>query len=186
MVPSCEENSTTVCTPGTVANVINEISSWVPNDNVTARSGAIGGGGRSVASISAFNTPRRLNFPHLNSDWDAVFDNTIVEGLPAGWRVTWAVLYTGLDADGLPFMMVYEGVSTYPTGELGPPVLNAISRNPSGPDEATLTEVLKALKDLGNEELTELVNDLAPTEWDRELQGVPVICGTQCMGNQPV
>ncbi|KAJ4249134.1 hypothetical protein NW762_012468 [Fusarium torreyae] len=182
---TCEQNNTADCHPGTLAGGLNEVTTWVPADNKTALNGAIGGGGREVASIRAFNTPRRLNFPALNSDWEAVFDNTILSGPGKGYKQTWSVVYWGLDEDGKPFMIVHEAPATFPNGTIGVPAVHVISINRAGPDDASLAAVLEALLNLENTELTTQINNLGTTKWDDGLEGGPAICGADCMKNEP-
>lgn len=185
VMATCEQNTTAACPPGTVAGVLNELTTWVPADNKTALNGAIGGGGRELASVRAYNTPRRLNYPALNSDWDAVFDNTIVLGPGTGFMQTWSVVYWGLDVHRLPFMIVHEAPATFPSGEIGTPAVHVISINPVGPGEESLAEVLEALVSLGNGELTNEINSLGATKWDDDLEGGPAICGSKCLRNEP-
>ncbi|KAK1467207.1 hypothetical protein CMEL01_11200 [Colletotrichum melonis] len=183
-IATCEKNNTADCSPGTLAGELNEITTWTPADNKTARNGAIGGGGREVASVRAYNTPRRLNFPTLNSDWDAVFDNTILDGPGKGFMQSWSVIYWGMDAKDLPFMVVHETPPMFPNGNIGTTAVHAISINRDGPDHESLSAVLEALMDLGNAELTRDIKKLGMTKWDDALKGGPAICGSKCMKNE--
>uniref|UniRef100_L2FI22 Uncharacterized protein n=1 Tax=Colletotrichum fructicola (strain Nara gc5) TaxID=1213859 RepID=L2FI22_COLFN len=183
-IATCEKNNTADCTAGTLAGELNEITTWTPADNKTARNGAIGGGGREVASVRAYNTPRRLNFPALNSDWDAVFDNTILDGPGKGFMQSWSVIYWGLDAKEMPFMVVHETPPMFPNGEIGVTAVHAISVNRDGADNESLSAVLEALMDLDNAELTRDIEKLGETKWDNTLKGGPAICGSKCMKNE--
>ncbi|KAF9870572.1 hypothetical protein CkaCkLH20_11878 [Colletotrichum karsti] len=183
-IATCEKNNTADCTQGTLAGELNEITTWTPADNKTARNGAIGGGGREVASVRAYNTPRRLNFPALNSDWDAVFDNTILEGPGKGFMQSWSVVYWGVDVEKLPFMVVHETPPMFPNGDIGGTAIHAISINRNGPDHDSLSAVLEALMNLGNAELTRDIEKMAATKWDDALKGGPAICGPGCMKNE--
>lgn len=63
--------------------------------------------------------------------------------------------------------------------------MHVISISDAGPDESCLSTVLEALVNLGNKELTSLVQNLGPTKWDNNLQGGRAICGFNCMNNKP-
>ncbi|VUC26901.1 unnamed protein product [Clonostachys rosea] len=180
---TCLANSTSLCPLGGLHGVINEVTSWAPADNKTALNGAIGGGGRPVASVRAYNTPRRLNFPELNADWDAVYDNTITDGPGKGFMQSWSVMHWSLDEKGMPWMVVHEAPALFPNGEWGVPAVHVISQNRDGVDESTLRTVLEALKDLGNDEVTEQVEILEFTRFDGNLPGGAVICAELCQKN---
>ncbi|KAF2996964.1 hypothetical protein E8E14_004454 [Neopestalotiopsis sp. 37M] len=181
---TCEANTTSSCPTGSLAGVINEVTTWVPADNKTALNGAIGGGGRAVASVRAYNTPRRLNFPKLNSDWDAVYDNTIVDGPGKGYMQSWSVLHWSLDGSAMPWMVVHEAPALFPGGVWGVPAVHVISQNRHGVDEGTLVAVLEAIKGLGLEEVTEQIEKLGETKFDETLLGGPAICGDKCQRNE--
>jgi hypothetical protein len=190
--PTCTQNSTTDCAPGTRAGELVEFTSWALTEatiNSTSTNrfdfGARGGGNRSVASIVGYHTPRRFKVPDLGPRWDSVFDMNITQGIPAGYTKPWAVLYWGVDAAGWPFMLVHEGAATTRGQQSSIPLMDAVSRRPTGPDQGSLTQVLEALVALGNQHITDLVKELGPVTWDYNLAGGSAICGKGCIINAP-
>jgi hypothetical protein len=187
-VPSCVENRTDVCAPDTVRGQMLDITTWVLNQQANSTAahdfGARGGGDRPCASFVGHHTPRRMNNPELGLEWDGVFDVAGLDGVMAGYRNQWAVLSWGLDAVGVPFMVVHEAASTM-NGETDRlPLMDVITRSPTGVHAGSLAGTLDALIELGNKELTDMVNELGPVEWDYELQGGPAICPQGCLENR--
>ena len=116
---TCAANTTSECPTGSLSGIVNEVTTWTPADDKTALNGAIAAGNRSVASIRAYNTPHRLNHPKLNSDWDATYDNSILDGPGKGYAQSWSLLHWSLDASGKPWMVVHETPALFPNGVWG-------------------------------------------------------------------
>lgn len=177
-----------------------EITTWAieedtpPNDNGTDADdgnhpfdfGARCAGDRPCASFLGYHTPRHLTSPDAGPEWAGVFDVAGTSGVMDGYENQWSVLAWGLDAKEIPFVIVHEDQSSTNGVVNQPPTLDAISRNPEGPDAGSLREVLDSLVGLGNEVINGMVEELEGVEWDRGLAAGPAICPEGCLKNMVI
>lgn len=160
-----------------------DMTTWASDGEAPLDFGARGGGNRSIASIFAYDTPRRLADPTLGPEWDGVFDVRVTDGVIEGFAEEWSVLYWGVDALDEPFMIVYEGEGGTSPESAMPPCVDAMSRSVNGPDAESLEKVLKALEELGDVDFSEELQAMGAVMWDHELEEGAPICGKGCMAN---
>ncbi|KAI4931242.1 hypothetical protein J4E85_003832 [Alternaria conjuncta] len=103
-------------------------------------------------------------------------------GILVGATCQYSILVWGCDANRVPY---YASYSTAVEFTQTPPGIDLMSTSDQGPDQETIDAVLKALKKLGNEEITKYVVALERMVQDGGRRGMPrATCDEYCKTNQ--
>ncbi|THH31224.1 hypothetical protein EUX98_g2993 [Antrodiella citrinella] len=136
----------------------------------------------STVVITAYgvDTPRRSNDKSLGAEWDDVYDY-VGKGNISPDNNTFEIISWGYDTDGVPYAVIYETPVAATDATAG---LDIESRSDTGPSETTLQAIKDALLSLGNEQITELVNQTVPLVQNGARKGsAPVVCDAFCVDN---
>lgn len=118
-------------------------------------------GNDTVFTTYGVDTPR----PNLPATLD--FAGT---GILTGATSEFYILFWGCDANRVPY---YGSYSTATNLTQTPPGIDLLSTNDQGPDQATVNAIIKALKDLDNDEITKYVDKLARVDQDGGRRNMP-------------
>ena len=91
-------------------------------------------------------------------------------GVLAGATGEFSMIAWGCDAKGIPYYASYSNATELTNTPAG---IDLMSTNDEGPDQATIDAVVRALKKLGNAEITVLVDSLTRMVQDGGRRGMP-------------
>lgn len=131
-------------------------------------------GSPTIYSIFGSDTPVRSNQRTLGPEWDYAFEFAASLG-SNNTNYMWSMIGWGYDTCGVGYFVVYEDSS---------PTLDILSRSDDGPSESTLEEIFSAIRELGNGELAQLVNQTVAMVQNGARRGSPPFqCGVDCVNN---
>lgn len=100
-------------------------------------------------------------------------------GVLTGATSEYYFLAWGCDANRVPY---YSSYSTATNLTQSPAGIDLLSTNDQGPDQATIDAIIKALKSLGNEEITSLVEQLKRIVQDGGRRNMPRVSTQTSLG----
>ncbi len=138
------------------------------------------GNSSTIQTVYAIDTPRRSTQKSLGPGWDYVHDYAPARGIP-GFSNAWEFLAWGYDTWGVGYIVLYEA----PVASAGiSACFDILSRSDIGPSRDTLEGIHKALRGLGNADLTGLVGQIIPLVQNGARRGMdPVACDAACLNN---
>lgn len=136
----------------------------------------------TVRTAYGIDTPRRSNNKTLGSGWNDVYDFVGTGGL-AAVNNSIEIMAWGYDTEGVPYTVMYETAVLDPA-QPQPADLDIDSKSDMGPTNATLHFIFKALLELGNQDISELVKQTVPLVQNGARRGLgPVVCDAACVNN---
>ncbi|KAJ3476874.1 hypothetical protein NLI96_g10861 [Meripilus lineatus] len=129
----------------------------------------------ALHAVYGIDTPLRSIHRSFDSKWDYSFHLVGVGG-STGFNLTWAITAWGYDSSGIGYFLLYEH---------NPPNFDIFSKSDSGPSHETLESIHKAVRELGNEKLSQAVGHIVPTMQDGARRGEPPFqCDMACIDDK--
>jgi hypothetical protein len=97
-------------------------------------------------------------------------------GVIAGATSEYSMTAWGCDVKGIPYYVSYSTATELTSTPAG---IDLMSTSDEGPDQSTIDTVIRALKKLGNEEITRLVESLTRMAEDGGRTGLPRVSASQ-------
>lgn len=143
------------------------------NDLTTAQIG----NSPALHAIYVIDTPLRSINESFGPKWDDTFQGVGVGGA-AGFNLTWAIVAWGYDTIGVGYFVIYEH---------SPPnsAFDIFSRSDGGPSPETLRSIDEAMRKLGDQQLSQIIDRIVPMVQNGARRGSPPFqCDATCINDK--